>query len=465
MTSVKQLLSRPSSLGIALADPVVLVIAKPATTRSSASSTWKWSYQEIDGFGPRTVTDKRLAGIGTLVVPELGKLQRPLKLFGTAFELLQPSGHLVVCSNSERSSTQVLDNYRELPVQFGFVPIARFDLLLSSGRKRGVAIYRKAESGGSRLMHTDFIAIDALLGLFKSCFDTEMSSALWDWKYGDGRGEGVVLVSDSGTLVGHYGGITRDIEYFRAPVRAAQVGDVMVLPSERGILKRHGAFYRMMTAYSEAQVGYGTPHLLGVGFPNTRHMRLAERLGLYAGVDTMIEFRWAARPVRRPLGLLFREISQDSWRDLHPFADTMWQRMKSDFSDSIIGVRDGHYIRHRYLEHPDRRYRVWRVYSAFGARKLGLIVTKTQRDWWEILDLVARRSQLPTLVKSALSLLPPKTGLKMWVSDSHARIVDVCAPERFEPGVAIPNSAWSPGPPRESISGKWWLTGGDTDFR
>jgi len=431
-------------------------------TRASATPTPKWTYGALDRMDSGGFVG---AELGTLVVPELAKIQRPLKLFGAAFELLQPQGCLVVSGRAGRSAEPVVDHYRELPRQFGFQPVARFDLPRSGANRRFVAVYRKNENAGSRLAHTDFVDTEALLTLFKACFDTAMSSAVWDWKYGEGRGEGVVLLSDSGSPVGHYGGITRDVAYFHAPARAAQVGDVMVLPSERGILKRHGAFYRMMTAYSEAQVGYGAPHLLGVGFPNTRHMRLAERLGLYAHVDTMIEFRWAARTEKRPFGQLIREVPGEDWTDATPFADTMWRRMQRDFSDSIIGLRDGAYIKRRYLDHPDRLYRVWRVYGAFGARKLGLIVTKAQQDWWEVLDLIARRSDLPVLVRAALSLAPGGKGLKMWVSDSHAHLVDVCDPERHDPGVVIPNSSWSPGPPREKLQGKWWLTGGDTDFR
>lgn len=32
-------------------------------------------------------------------------------------------------------------------------------------------------------------------------------------------------------------------------------------------------------------------------------------------------------------------------------------------------------------------------------------------------------------------------------------------------GINVPANAWSAGPPIEKLIGRWWLTGGDTDFR
>jgi len=31
--------------------------------------------------------------------------------------------------------------------------------------------------------------------------------------------------------------------------------------------------------------------------------------------------------------------------------------------------------------------------------------------------------------------------------------------------VFVPANAWTAGPPIEKLIGRWWLTGGDTDFR
>ena len=49
-----------------------------------------------------------------------------------------------------------------------------------------------------------------ILELFKAVFGQEMSEAHWHWKYGEGRGAGIV-VHEGDELVSYFGGMERRI--------------------------------------------------------------------------------------------------------------------------------------------------------------------------------------------------------------------------------------------------------------
>ena len=118
--------------------------------------------------------------------------------------------------------------------------------------------------------------------LFAATFGHEMSDAHWRWKYGGGRGA-AVGVWENRRLSAHDGGVARDILFFGEPQSAAQSCDVMVAPSGRATLSRQGPLFLAAATYLENQLGYGNPHLLGVGFPNLRAWKAPARLGLDGG--------------------------------------------------------------------------------------------------------------------------------------------------------------------------------------
>ncbi len=60
--------------------------------------------------------------------------------------------------------------------------------------------------------------------------------------------------------------------------------------AERGRLTRRGPFYLSATCFAEQYVGYGAA--LGFGFPNSRHVTIAQRLGIYQKLDDIIGLEW-----------------------------------------------------------------------------------------------------------------------------------------------------------------------------
>jgi len=49
-------------------------------------------------------------------------------------------------------------------------------------------------------------------------------------------------------------------------------------------LTRKGPFFSLVSIFLEQHIGYGREALLGFGFPNQKHMKIATLLGLYSEV-------------------------------------------------------------------------------------------------------------------------------------------------------------------------------------
>jgi SAM-dependent methyltransferase len=306
----------------------------------------------------------------------------------------------------------------------------------------------------------------AMRTLFAEVFQQAMSEEHWHWKYGNGRGYAIGVWEDE-RLIAHYGGVARKILFFGEPQSAAQSCDVMVAPAGRTTLSRHGPLFLAAATYLENQLGYGNPHLLGVGFPNVRAWKAPARLGLYGGpVGRMLELSWAVSTGRpspafdvQPLDLAnphHRAAAQQCWHD-----------MRADVGHLIIGARDAAQLHHRYTAHPDKVYRLFLARRRLSGLPLGLYVLHPGAHGdCELMDVAGPLAAFPDLValacRSAAAL--GASRLFGWVVDniqphfgSDATVRDL--------DVNVPANAWTAGPLIDSMIGKWWLTGGDTDFR
>jgi len=300
--------------------------------------------------------------------------------------------------------------------------------------------------------------------LFREVFGQDLSPALWAWKYGPGKGEALGVWREN-KLVAHYGGLPRDIHLFGQRRKAVQIGDVMVAPTERGVLTRKGPFFLSAATYLEQRIGYDTPHLLGFGFPNERHMRLAERLGLYGEVDRLVEMTWPSVPCRRSLLTRVRPLrrNEQDWAAI----DRLWTEMAADLAGAIVGVRDAAHILHRYLQHPEKQYQVMLVLNRLSNRPHGLIVLRREGERSELMDVVGPLRAIPLLIATARKMAGcsgAKT-LFCWITASHCAWFQAAGGTVQALDIRIPSSVWTPGPSIAELQGKWWLMSGDTDFR
>jgi hypothetical protein len=295
----------------------------------------------------------------------------------------------------------------------------------------------------------------ALLALFASCFDTPMDETLWHWKYRQHGHHAVVW--QRGQIIAHDGGITRKTLLFGRQVLATQNGDVMVAPQARGLLTRQGAFYRAAVAYTTAYCGYGRRHLIGVGFPNRRHLIIAQRLGLYRSVGEMVEWRLAAQPAPSALRLVEGQPEDQQ-------VDGLFAAMAQAMRDGIVGIRDSTYCRYRYAAHPMEPYRWMTLVSANG-EYMGIVVAREHAGRLLVMDLIAHPDHFPLLLQHAAHKawqlgLP---HVAMWIPAARRSWLGTGG-ETIALGIAIPTNSFSPGPPTEALQDRWWLTAGDTDF-
>lgn len=311
----------------------------------------------------------------------------------------------------------------------------------------------------------------AVRTLLQHTFDVPMSQAVWDWKYGEGRGRAVALWEGE-ALLAHYGGMTRRVRIDGRSELACQVGDVMVSARANAGLVREGALHQVSATLLEAQIGWGRPHLLGFGFPNARAMKVAERIGLYAPVDAIVELRWPplteAERWREKLWRR-REIDLSRLGDDDADARTLeqaWLRMAAALPRSVLPERDLDWLRYRYAQRPEVEYRVRLCESRVGHGQTGAYVLRDHGDHVELMDLVGPPSIWDRLLRAARRDAGPRP-LHAWVSASHRVLLERAAPGAIEQPiqVTVPSCVHTPGPAPETLRGRWFLMSGDTDSR
>jgi hypothetical protein len=334
-----------------------------------------------------------------------------------------------------------------------------------------VALFRKTSTGQRwRLstIHSDHAT--QVQGLFDQVFaPNRMSADHWHWKYGDGRGVGIGAWKD-GTLVAHYGGVWRTIWWQREWQQAVQITDVMVSPAERGVLRRDGAFSLAAATFPECFTGYGAKALIGFGFPNERHFRAAALRQLYAEVDRLREISWpsldqGSTRTRWPANAGLEAVTGEQLACRAAQLERLWTEMRESLPESIVGVRDWPYLRHRYLNNPLHQYRVVVLRRRLTGRWLALAILAVGTDGVHIRDLVGDRRHYPLFIHQLRrSYLCRDRPLRAWITASHAHCLDADSAHSRDLGVIVPHSIWTAGPSADVVKDRWWLTSGDTDF-
>jgi len=309
---------------------------------------------------------------------------------------------------------------------------------------------------------------DAIRDLFQSVFGQPMSQAHWQWKYANGHGEATGVRNASGKLVAHYGAMPRPILFFGQDAMAVQIGDVMVLPEARGVWSRSGPFSTATRLYLDERIGADRAHLLGFGFPSNRHMRLADKLDLYRAVGQVWEVEW---PARDRLSAWCRLAPLD-WHEPGELArlDRLWQTMREGLGGHVAPVRGAARWTYRFRDHPTQKYQVFKVERRLTGRQQAAFVLRPgvgDAGTWELMDWIAPPQACDQVREAALAAVARAGGQRLigWFSTAVANRIQGAEGARRDIEVTIPSSARNPGPKPEQLYDRWWLTGGDTDFR
>ena len=333
--------------------------------------------------------------------------------------------------------------------------------------------FSKSLSKGDDNVHAVYGDINSfkpmqLAQLFEDSFGSKFDPDLWAWKYQPGKGTCVVArEQEGGEIVSHYGGAPREIYYFGDKSLALQSCDVMVAPKLRRHYGKKSLFFKTAATFLEREEGNCNKHLLGFGFPNQSAMNIALRSGLYEKTDDFVEVIYPAGSELLE-SLEFNELDINDQSHVKAI-DSLWEKMREDFTQGVIGVRDAAYIRYRYFEHPfANRGLLTRILindrQTGGA--LAIVVLRDHEDKRLLLDLVCSAEKLKFMLQALSDHVSIKENksLKFWIAQGWLDSVQFEGCTVNELGIEIPCNSWNPGPSAERLCGAWWLTAGDMDF-
>ncbi|WP_447553434.1 GNAT family N-acetyltransferase [Vreelandella sp. EE22] len=304
--------------------------------------------------------------------------------------------------------------------------------------------------------------LPALLALFERAFGQSVDADTWQWKYRLAASPGVVCLIDD-QIIAFNGGMPRPGAVLGQACSIVQMGDVMVDPAYRGILTRKGPFYQVVQAFFSEQVGEGLAQRYAFGFPHARHARLGRALKLYCDTDRIDEAQWPALSRRRVLTTA-TPLTPDHAHKV----DTLWARMAKGLSQHAVGVRDWAWLSHRYLDAPRRGYQCWLVKNRLTGAPVGVCVLRAHdATTVELLDLVAAPGQLARTVTCAqhLTARMGATRLMAWLTPAVAQMLHATQPALRPTEVVVPGSRVNGLALGMEVENRWWLMGGDTDFR
>ena len=239
----------------------------------------------------------------------------------------------------------------------------------------------------------------AIADLFERTFSTTHSPEHFRWKL-DPPWCGVVpaqLAHQRDRLIGQYGGTDVRVWLEGESLRAVHASDAMTDASFRrsGVLTRLGTEAHAAWKRDGAAFVYGLPHegwgtrRVALGWEGLFHARwmwlpipgphpLSSRYAFLERLRSLWEPLLRARFERR-LARLRRDSGEVTVQERTPAPselDAIWERLRERYA--AVVVRDAAWVRHRYLESPDRRYRIALAYRS--GRPEGYAVFRVRRD-------------------------------------------------------------------------------------
>lgn len=303
-----------------------------------------------------------------------------------------------------------------------------------------------------------------VLRLFAEAFGHTPDDRWYHWKYSGGHGEAIGLWNEQGKLVAHYAGSPRILLWRGVRIKAIQIGDVMVAPQVRGLMTRKGPLFHVCSQFFDSRVGTDKAHRLAFGFPNQRHVQLGVALGLYYDVGKIHLLRWAAKSKRIPLWWHWSPLVENSVT-LEQQVTEAWEAMARDMGDYVLGVRDVDYLRWRFIDRPDRQYRLFWLRRWPTGGTAAIVVMRFVEGGAELLDVIGTRKTFKMAIQAAIAeaARAGAAELTAWASSAAATVLGTGAVVA-ESGASLAVARASALRVDEVTAAHWWWTGGDTDF-
>ena len=194
------------------------------------------------------------------------------------------------------------------------------------------------------------------------------SAREWSWAFErNPAGRRVHLALRDGRVVAQYAGLPIRVWMGGAERTFCQIVDSMVHPDHRAGLKRPGLFVETARAFFEAHGGRDRDPV-HYGWPLPEAWRIGQRFLEYDLVRTESALVRELGEAEEPPA----ETQVEELRDFDRQARWLWDRCARGWAAAAL--RDEHWLRWRYLEHPTRRYRCLGFRDPQGLLR-GLLVT------------------------------------------------------------------------------------------
>jgi hypothetical protein len=305
--------------------------------------------------------------------------------------------------------------------------------------------------------------LELLLPLFDSVFKVPMSPDLLRWKYALGHGVSWTAWQEN-SLILHCGVFFRDVLLRGVPMQAAQLVDLMAAPKQAGLARSGSPFAILMQTILASLVSSSNPEGLAFGFPSARAMKLGEHAGVYASIDDWMELEFM--PLNRSKGDQARLVQSWSYEE-DKSVNILWNQMRRDLSDFAVGVRDSDYVRRRYRLHPEKKYKFIQVTSRWWGWPIGFVVLCPGQNRYEIVDLICPLKNIEKVIRATQHWLHHENGeiLSMMLTSTFANQMASFASKCTATQFKIMANPLMPVDTLNKLHRRWWLTGGDTDYR
>jgi len=312
----------------------------------------------------------------------------------------------------------------------------------------------------NKITNSDILCIKPL---FETVFKVSVDLDLLHWKYGQERGISWGVWANDLLLL-HCGLFFRNVFFQEKCIQGAQLVDLMAAPKQGGLTRGQSPFGLLMSHVLETLPGPRNPEGLAFGFPSARAMQLGERLGVYASVDDCYELEFQPRVSR--YGAQAKQTDTWSESDIAT-VNRLWNRMRVELASFAVCERNFDYIHRRYLSHPTKKYALLIVRSRWRRTPLGLAVLNLEHEKYELLDAIGAQEDLPDLfsaVQQWISKLYNRSFFMMLTSTFSRHfesLADQVRPTQFR----VMANPRMPSASLDRLNQRWWLTGGDTDYR
>jgi hypothetical protein len=196
-------------------------------------------------------------------------------------------------------------------------------------------------------------------------------------------------------------------------------------------------------------------------------MRLGVALGLYKPVESINEICWPAAS-NKDLALqsmvCIEKVAMPHYQEQ---VNALWAQMRHDFAGYIVPMRDYARWLYRYVNHPEKSYKIALISAPLTSKPLALSVMVEHPDYMELVDYVGGKDGVALAVEGARHCAGQlgKPAVKGWFTNAIVSFFEAESLSVQKVGIEVPINLRERTMQEAVLPAPLWLMAGDTDFR